>query len=1200
MSPHGVRVAWAWCVLAVLRGAPTLPAAEADGFTVPTIDDTKILTVMPARGYRLPEKIFTPEYLKGIAEKTYPNILRGRKDRTRKWLTVPEDRWQELISDFAPVGTRGGNMWAGGKCPFTGKDYYRGARMTDEAFLTTPFQARTVEGDHVIYAREQDMPADYRWRPNRTVEVPHLDGTVHAYRFYAPAGTENAPPKFNSARRHWLCPAGEVWRCRLQIIMQKVVPDLMAAVFHNKDAKSARALAVILDRIAEVYPELPLCSQFMAHGFARTRDGKNYLTRADYRAIAKETPFHSWEHKPYWFHSIYDYNYAKLNYGLAGWTDAVMDQLGMLATAVEVVEDHPAVKAYSREKHGQPGAWRERIQKRLIDEAVFLAMANPPTRGNTSYGYIKGAVTLGIVARNEYLFKRGLEIVELYLYNNWDADGMPNDGAFNYAAMTYGIINFRWMNKLWGGLDLKQRFPILATIERLTCRPVRTLFNIASKHADQHARFFINRRPWMGQPEPGKLPYEQHEQSQCFPVYGLTCLRGGKPGSRLEMILDHQDTANHVHYSRLNIQLFYEGVDLLPDFGYSVGTIDPTKEPWRSYTYPFELMGPPDTRDKWGPWRHGYAMLPEAHCVGMVDHWLYEPTPSRLHAYLGGMTLGDPGYWAQLVDASARGVFRDRPNPVDVFRRQLVVLTLPGGRSAVVDVFRIHGGARHDLFWHIPSDPKQTTLAKPTPIRAPHLQKYFGLRPHYEKLTGKAKQHYGRAPRLIAKLQRHPMPDGVYRADYHVQPHQFLPPTKRSLKRYGVWPKLLHDVHLRLWGARFGSPVKREELIGARGPWPGILDEIDPRTGKLTKNAMVGFKDALHFLILSRVGKKPGLASTFVHVLEPRNPQQQPALTDVQVVDAQPARRGGGVTCRLKLARGGEAIVATTLNGETYETKHVQLRGRLGAVCPGSGDLALVDGTRFAAGGWGVTLEPTRALKLVGVIGDLTGHPKQSALVVQCARPLPTDRTLVGRMLFVDHRAGNEYRTGYTIARVSPYGTGRWRIDLADTPPFIQHRMRVWKIDDKDPCVLYQDFRLYKGQGKVNYEGRRVRFPRTGQEGVMASGTWDRLTLKQAPPRGAVKPGDPFIVYTIQPGDRVVIPSHFACRGMKRDRGLCLRIVATGPVTLRVPGGFAGAFIGPEGTRPSARVTREEGGVVVVQLAASDLTDGRALLHLAK
>jgi len=1195
-SAFWVRVGLTAVALGVGAFWPRAEAAPA----VPPINDEAIMKEMPGGAYAMPERIFTAELTAGIREEKYPQFVRGNRDRAAKWLTIPEEQWGALIADFAPVSTKGTNLGVGGRCPFSGADYYRGAKMSDEEFLKTPFQARTVAGGLPIYGREQDMPVDWPQRPNRTVRIPHLDGTLREYRFFVPPGLEDAPPGYNSKRRHWFCPAGEVWRCRLQIITGKVVPDLTAAVFWKDDPKAARALAVILDRIAAVYPGLPLYTQSLGHGLARSRDGKGYLTRPEYLSIAGDRPFRSWENKPFWFKGIYDYNYEKLNGGIAGWTDGVLEHLGAMAMAFDLIRDRAEVMAFSREKYGDESGWERHVRAGYLDEAAFFALATPPTLGNTSYSYIAGAVKLGIAARNREIFATGLGIVETYLPNNWFADGMPTDAAFNYAMMTFAIIRYRWMNKLFGGLDLTERYPILEIVDRLGPRALLTLYNIGSKHADQHARFYRSRRPWMPPPQPEAIPYEEHEASQCFPIYGLTCLRGGRPGSRLEMILDHQNTSNHAHFSKLNIQLFYEGVELLPDFGYCVGCVDPAAAPWRNVKVGYELLGTPDPRDKWAPWRHHYSQYPEAHCVAMVDHWLYAAVPTRLHRFLGGGRLAEPGSWAQFVDASARGLFAERPNPVDVFRRQVLVLTLPGGRPVVVDVFRIRGGQRHDLFWHVPSDPPETTLGPSEPIQAPNLQQYLDLKPNYDKLTGEPTRHFARPTRLIENLKRHAAPPSVWQARFLIQPSRVVPESEVHRKQYGGWPQLLHDVNLRLWGAASGSPTEQAELLSARGPWPGWLEVFDPDTGRNIENQLVGLKDSIHFLIRSRRAAAPGLESTFVHVLEPWNPGQAPAVSGVEVLDQRPLGEGGAVACRLSRADGGEAFAATTLNGEAYDGSQVKLHGRLGAACPDAGCLVLFDGVSFAAGGWGVELEPSWNASLAGVVGDLTGAPRESALIVASERPLPEDAALAGRMLCVNHRAGRDFSTSYTIERVSRYGPGLWRIDLRNTPPFIQHRMRIWKIDQEDPSLLYQDFRFYKGAGKINYEGRRVRFLRSHWEGAMEFGTWANLKLKEAPPSGAVQPGDAFIIFTVQPGDEVTIPAHFACRGERLPGAMKLDIVSTGPALLRLPERpWRTASIGKDGQKADKAVEIKD-GALRIELGAADLHNGRAVLTLAE
>jgi len=1167
------------------------------------IDDASLLRQMPGVGveYRLPKRVFPPELVEKLrSEAVYRKFLyRSFADHADQWTGIPLERWQELISDFAPVSIEGntGNPYTMGISPFTGQ-LFRGASMSDVEFHSNPFQCREAGTDSVIYSREEDMPADYPARPNHTENIPHLDGTLHPYRFYVPEKFRDAGPEFNSNRKNWFCPAGEVWRCRLEIIMSKIVPDLTAAVVLNDNTKAVATLAAILDRIADVYPGLPLYIGARAHGFARGPDRKNYLTAAQYRSVAPKQPFinvRSRDDYPFWYVDIYDFSYDKLHWGVSAWTDGVMDQLGWIASAFDVVRDRPETLAFSEKKYGASDAWEKRFRERCLKELEFLALATPPTTGNTSYAYITGAAKVGIAAQNEALFRKSLEIVELYLYNNWSADGMAADAAFNYAMMTQsGILGLSWMNEFYGGVDFAKRYPLKQKIDQLGTTPIGTLLNIYSKHADEHARIFRNQGDYGKPPEPGKLPYADHEASQCLPFYGMTALRGGSPGRRLELIFNHQNTWQHSHYDRLSYQLFSEGIECLPDFGYCIGYIEPDREPWRSVRTGYELMGlPNEDTDRWGPWKWGYADRPEAHNTVMVDNWLYQTSPCQLHGYAGASTAEDPGGWAQFVDAGAESLFADRPNPVDVYRRQVTTITLPNGAPVILDVFRVKGGTRHDLFWHVPGDASVAAPDAGEPVDAPNLSAYLEMRPNYDKLTGKAIQHYGKAGRLITGLRRHAMPSQPWRVDWIIQPSRTLPQPEAYRKSYGNWPELLRDVRLGMWSLSTGSPAEGE-VLSARGPWPGGLTITDPANGQ-TVTTTVGLKDALDFRVLTRQSGEPGLESVFVHVLEAGSPDHASEVADFAASNTK-----DGVACNLKLRSGGTAVYAVTSSKSgQLDSDGVILNGHMGAALPAAGGVALYDGTRFEANGWGVDLAPGWEARLVGVIGDLAGQPNRSALVIKSPSPLPTDGTLVGQHVYVWHQCSPRLQSIYVISAVNALEGNRWQIDLEGLPPFIQQRASVMKIDPEDPRKMEQTFQFQLLMGRIATEGRRIRFPRTGFETALVENGRANFTVADLPPEGAITKGDPFVVYTIQAGDQVTIPSRFACRGKTTPTGLRVDLTSTGAVSLTVPGEYAKGHLIVGGKTAPLSFTRAKGWTKL-QVKPHQTQGGRATLELER
>jgi hypothetical protein len=1187
------------CVLPV--AAAILAAGERAGAAPLPIDDASLVRQMPGAGieYRLPERVFPPDLVARLRgeDAVYRKFLyRSIPQDAPKWTGIPLERWRDLISEIAPVSCEGntGNLSTMGLSPFTGK-LFSGAEMSDAEFLNTPFQCREAGTEFVIYEREADMPADYPARPNHTERIPHLDGSLHEYRFFVAEKFRDAGPEVGSDRKNWFCPAGEVWRCRLSIIMARVIPDLTAAVVLNDDTKAVSTLAAVLDRLADVYPGLPVYGGAKAHGFARGPDRKSYMTAEQYRAIAAKQPFTNVRDRadyPFWYVDIYDFSFDKLHGGVSAWTDGVMDQMGWVAAAFDLIRDRPETLAFSQSRYGATDAWEKRFRERCLKELEFLALATPPTTGNTSYAYITGAVKAGIACQNAALFRKGLEIIELYLYSNWSPDGMAADAAFNYAMMTQsGILGLSWLNPFFGGVDLAARYPLKRTIDRLGIDPIGTLYGITSKHADEHSLIFRGAGPG---PDPTTLPYGEHEASQCLPFYGMTALRGGAPGRRLELILNHQNAAQHAHLDRLTYQLFYEGVDCLPDFGYCIGYIDPQKPPWSEVRTAYELLGlPNEDTDRWGPWKWGYADRPEAHGVLMVDHWLYEAVPCQLRAYAGATAMSDPGWWAQVADASAAGLFVDRPNPVDIYQRQVALLTLPGGSPVVLDLFRVRGGARHDLFWLVPADRPRDLPSAGEPIAAPNWAVYQGTNTSYDKLTGKAIYHYGMAGRLITGLTRHALPATPWHNEWLIQPSRTFPEPEARRADWGNWPKLLHDVRLGLWSYAAGSTSKGEVVWG-RGPYPGGLPISDPASGK-TLTATVGLKEALDVRVLTRQAEQPGLESIFLGALEARRPEQPAELAGFAVEATQALAAGGGVVCRLALADGTSGVFASTLNGEAVETPTVALRGRLAALFARACRLTLVDGTAFRADGWQLDLEPGWEMPLASVVGDLTGQPQESALVVDSARPLPTDGTLTGHLVYVWHQGSPHGQSVYTIAKVSRRDDNRWRLDLADGPPFITQRARVLTIDPADPRKLEQDFQFHHLMNQRNVTGRRIRFLRSGFETVLAETGRSTFSVVDAPPAGAVSKGDPFVVYSVQTGDRVTIPSRFACTGaVGPDGTLSLRLASTGAARLTLPGTFRQVTAG---ATPLA--TQSGGDQTTVRLEAAHLSNGRAVIQFS-
>ncbi len=1149
---------------------------------------------------RIPEQIFTPEILELMGQGAPYNFVRmsrGFADRYNmnagRYAQISESRWRELISPHTPVSVAGIASRRPGKCPFCGKTF-RGLSMELDGLFTRPFSAVTGCCGNIVYEREEDMPEDYPARPNHTELIPHLDGTEFDYRFYVAEGREDD-------RNNWFSSAGEVWRARQDLLVGTVMPELASAALFGGDSQAVLQLAVVLDRLADVVPGYPLYDRQTPHGFAPRRDGEWYLTREEYMSIRRPKK----QERPFWYHSrrgvqpgwdphaLDKMPGASSVYG--GWDCGIMAHAGFLAACFEVVRDRPEVMAWSRSKHGDAEAFESRVMENVIGEYEILCKSFPASRRNTFANWVRGAFAFGIFTQDLYFLERVCGVMENMIVNNFFSDGLAAEGSFNYSRMIVRTLGLLWMVEYLRGIELSEEYPILDRIRKLGSYPIMTLYNIESMHGNQSARFFASmlERRGYAPPEPGEEDYEAHEKSQCFPESGFVALRAGEPGSRLEKIMDFQVTGSHTHAGKLNLQLFYEGINLLPDFGLfrrQVFTDDPE---FQDYDYHFEKL----PMEPAGRFQHDYVWQPQSHCTGLVDGINHRRLPGTFHRFLGGQKLGEPGYTVQFAEADARAALRpDIEGDIERFHRQLAAVTLPNGRSVALDFFRMKGGSRHEMYWHVPAEDAEISL--PAPEQLPH-----------RTLQGYIRSLFGEDSRRDSALEylnnpgRREMPEGTWSAQWHIRPSEFEPYTSRGRERYEGWKRILHDVHLRMWGFADGDRAVRAEILSARGPWPSGMWEEKPRTAD-----DFAFVDALEFLVLLRAAREAPLESTFVHVLEPWNPGQEPVLESVEPM--RPGNRGAdagaGVRMGVRNAVAGkdvsEVFVGTTANAGEFYSGDFILSGRMGMTCPDSLDIVLYDGTELWAGDFGVKLEPGWSLELKEVVGDLTGTPGESALIVESSRPLPLDGTLSGMMLTVEHQISDIHASGYTIEGVRSLGGSRYWIDLRGRPPFIQFQSEVQKIERN---LLYGMDGNRKGSGYGTYRiwhGRKVLFPRTGFSACINMIRDVRLFLQNCarltPVEGAVETGDEFVIHTIQPGDNVVIPSLFSARGESAsDASAEIKLHTTGSAALTLPGMYRAALL-ESGVETFDLKPRNYNGRTVVEIDREDLKDGRAMLKL--
>ncbi|NLC57747.1 MAG: hypothetical protein GX774_12985, partial [Armatimonadetes bacterium] len=163
-------------------------------------------------------------------------------------------------------------------------------------------------------------------------------------------------------------------------------------------------------------------------------------------------------------------------------------------------------------------------------------------------------------------------------------------------------------------------------------------------------------------------------ESRFLDGWGLAILQAPQRAFGRALWLYFGRNTGHGHLDRLNLGLYAENLDLLPDFG-----------------YPEYASGRP--RDL--AWCRNNA----SHNVVTVDD------AAQRDSYTGHLLAFQPEGKARVVDASSDGIY---PN-CTTYRRTAWLIDADERRSYVLDVVRVRGGSKHTLSWHGPPGEVTTT-----------------------------------------------------------------------------------------------------------------------------------------------------------------------------------------------------------------------------------------------------------------------------------------------------------------------------------------------------------------------------------------------------------------------------------------------------------------------------------------------------------
>jgi len=428
--------------------------------------------------------------------------------------------------------------------------------------------------------------------------------------------------------------------------------------------------------------------------------------------------------------------------------------------------------------------------------------------------------------------------------------------------------------------------------------------------------------------------------------YGLAVVQTENKDDGRAIWIHYGDDKGHIHYDILNLGLYAKNIDMLPDLGY------------------------PEYTGTW-PKRIGWTSHTVSHCTLMVND---------------ARSIGNSGGQIHLfADQAPARVFEvsSRAYPdLDSYRRTAALIDVSGDNSYILDIFRARRGSNHRLSYHGPSS---TAEVAGLSLASQAVGTFAGEDVSYgEFYDGTPDWNYPGSGFMYL--------DEVERSTGPVSPGYTVDWLAEDL-RGRILPG--HEPHLRLHAL---TPC----------------DEVALASGYPPSNKS-GNPEKLRYLIQSRLGDE--LASQFVTVLEPYDttPFVQQVRTLSVVHDADPDT----VTAVAIDLASGETDVVISCEHPTRVSAEggIEFEGKFGQIRFSDGEVELMRMSHaclLEASGVNLTSQVSAYTGMVTAI-DVT-NPENTLIYLEPGLP-PSD-TLVGTTIHFD--SPNERDTSFEIKGIGP------------------------------------------------------------------------------------------------------------------------------------------------------------------------------------
>lgn len=626
------------------------------------------------------------------------------------WRRMSDDELWSLM--FGPTITRSWHVWSNGYCPACKKpvpmynwriDAFRHpwkvqCPLCKKLFPTNDFAAFYRSG-----LDERGIFDPKRADRSLLFNADHPDPADPLHKF----GVDDGEGYVEGDKRWRFIGAYLIYGQWKQMVLGGI-KNLAAAYLVTGDKVYARKAAILLDRVADLYPQFDFRTQAVV--YERHLGSNGYVsiwhdaceeTRllalaydAIFEAIRNDSELVAFLHRKAMRHRLPNpkatfadiqrniedgilrdplRNEHKIhsNFPRTPFTKAVLlavlspdDKEPVLKLIGETLQKATAVDGVTGEK-GLAGY--AAYATRAIAEMVALFDRITNGTGDTGRGtgdFLSWALER-FPLRETFRFHLDTWALQQYYPNIGDA------GAFARKTPQYVGVTFTKLPSNADALFTPSMFTLFWRLYELTGDAdfVRLLYRANGNRTDGLPHDLFAENPEAFQKQMQQVITQQGSEfrlgSVNKPKWCLAMLRSGNGESERVVWLDYDAGGGHGHFDGMNMGMFAFGLDLMPDFGY-----------------------PPVQFGGWDSPRARWYFMTAAHNTVVVDG-----KDQRVSS--GTVTLWHDGKWVKVVRASAPQLVSGQQ-----YERTIALVDINERNFYVVDIFRVIGGTVHDKFTH--------------------------------------------------------------------------------------------------------------------------------------------------------------------------------------------------------------------------------------------------------------------------------------------------------------------------------------------------------------------------------------------------------------------------------------------------------------------------------------------------------------------